>query len=117
MTWYRNYYQQQFGDRVRSVVKNGATPPASRGPSGSGGKGGGIAVFLVVVIILAVLRGASSSHHPPPRSDTPPRFDPILIQQPRPLDEAQRWHDLNRKFQNHPEWRQKALVPDDPPGD
>ena len=75
MAWYRNYYQEQFGDRVRSIVKGGTTPPPAT--NSSGGRGAGLAGILVVALAFGVLRGitSSSSSHPPRIKPPPVRFD------------------------------------------
>ena len=93
MSWHRNYYQDQFGDRVRNVAKEGASRQPS-GASGGSGRGAGVAVMIVVGVVLAVFRGISSypSRHEPPRFEMP-RFDP----------------NLHMKQFDHPEFRDEEF--------
>lgn len=110
----RNYYEDQFGERIRNIVKGGQTPPpppssGSSGPatgSGSGfGRGAG---FLIVFLVLGVLRAVLSSSHrhtppplPPPRIQFPefqaPAMDPEL---------AGRLEELHRRIREN---KEKAL--------
>jgi hypothetical protein len=82
-----NYYQQQFGERIRSIRKGG-------GGSGGGSRwNGGAAIGIGVGVLIAILRIAnSSSHHtPPPRFQSPPAFNPDA------LDDLDR---LNKQLQD-----------------
>lgn len=80
----RQYYEQQFGARIRQVKKGGGQP--SGGSSGNWGKGGCgtiVLVFIGIRVIAALFRSSgpsSQSYHynPPP---LPP------MQQPMQLDE------------------------------
>ncbi len=96
-----NWYERQFGDRVRSIRKGG----------GSGGSGGGsrwnsgAAAGIIVAIVLAILRiaGSSSRHTPTPHFD-PPAFNPHA------LDDLDRIQKQIQDLQFQP-----APIPDVPP--
>jgi hypothetical protein len=77
----RQYYEQQFGDRIRQVKKGGGQP--SGGSSGNWGKGGCgtvVLIFIGIRVISALFRSSGPSsqsyHYNPP---SPPA---IQFQQP-----------------------------------
>lgn len=62
----RDYYNQQFGNRVQNIRKYGATPPTARGSGclGTGGAaGGGIFAIIVVIRIIAAVAWVGSSNY------------------------------------------------------
>ncbi len=91
-----DYYEQQFGARIRSIRKGGApSGGVSSGgvPSGGGSRwNGGAAVGIGVGVLLAILRIANSTSHRTPV----PRFDPPPVINPH-LDDLDR---LNKQFQD-----------------
>jgi hypothetical protein len=57
-----NYYEHQFGDRIRGISKGGSPPKPERSGNGKGVKtAGGIGGFIVMVIVIGALRGWNSS--------------------------------------------------------
>jgi hypothetical protein len=89
----RNYYDDQFNDRINQIAKPGATPPRSAGSGSAGGGGwglkgglggGAVLAFIVIRLVLAAGRLGSSStptYSPPPVYQPPVtfpehRFDP-----------------------------------------
>src|SRR5262249_61745426 len=86
----RNYYDDQFNDRINQIAKPGAAPPRSSG-SGSwgggwglkGGLGGGaVGVFIVIRLVIAAARVGSSSPTPT-YYQPPPEAQPITIPGPQ----------------------------------
>ncbi len=108
----RNYYEEQFGDRIRDIVKGGQTPPPPSGSSGpSTGSGGGIgrsAGFVVLFLVIGVLRAVFSSNHrhtPPP--PPPPRIQfPAFDQPGMDPDVAARLEELRQRLEKD---KQRAL--------
>src|SRR5947209_17166154 len=86
-----NYYEDQFGDRIRNISKGGTKPPAP--PSGSGGgkaKGGlGVVVIIIIIVVKAIAGWNSSSprthynYTPPPQIQVNPQVNwpqrPIVL--------------------------------------
>src|SRR4051812_46482768 len=67
----RNYYEDQFGDRIRGICKAGSAPKPPRRDSGSAGgssKGRSGLGFLVLVVVIGLFRvlSFSGSRHPAP---------------------------------------------------
>ena len=78
-----NYYENQFGDRIRNISKGGTKPPAPP-RSGSGGRtagGAGVVIGVIFLIRLLVSFGSSSSSHTSHNFNTPP----MQFQQPQPM--------------------------------
>jgi hypothetical protein len=84
----------------RQFTSGGGRPlaPQSRPtPSGgsTGGSGGRIGAGIAVAVVLGVMRAAcmSSSYHDTDYTPTytPPRFDPVIVQQPPQVD----WNQFN----------------------
>jgi hypothetical protein len=75
----RNYYEQQFGHRVRNVANPGVRPPASNtgggNRGGTGWWGGGVGVVVVVIVIILRFVSAASRDHSKPSYNyqTPPQ--------------------------------------------
>jgi len=105
----RNYYEDQFGDRIRNIAKGGGTspprPPAgnSEPSTGSGSGFGRGAGFLIVFVVIGLLRAVLSSNHrhtppvqPPPRIQIPefqaPVMDPEL---------GARWEEFRLRIQEN----------------
>jgi len=111
----RNYYEDQFGERIRNIVKGGGTPPPPppSGPSvpstgsGSGfGRGAGFFIVFLVIGIFRVMLSSNHRHTPPP--PPPPRIQFPQFQAPL-MDPEQRakWEEIHRRFQEN---KDKALV-------
>jgi hypothetical protein len=81
-----NYYEHQFGERIRNIQKSGARPPSTSG-SGSGTRGktaGGAGIVIAIIIVVRAIIGwnsHSSSHDT--YKYTPPRQ--TQFQQPPPV--------------------------------
>lgn len=84
-----HYYQQQFGERIRSIRKGG---------SSGGSRWNGAAVGIGAAILIALLRiaGSSSHHTPPPRFQSPSEFNADA------MDELDRAHKLLQDLQVPP---------------
>jgi hypothetical protein len=103
----RDYYARQFGSRIQSVRKQGATPPRSSASPGCARVGGGIAVGVICLIVRLFFGfGSSSSTYSTPTYTpntyyTPPQIDPPAWQPPPQFDrDDEQWRklqqDLNR---------------------
>jgi hypothetical protein len=82
----RNYYDDQFNDRINQIAKPGAAPPRSSGSGSSGGGwglkgglgGGAVVVFIVIRLVIAAARVGSSSSTPT-YYQSPPTYQPSPI--------------------------------------
>ena len=90
----RNYYEDQFGDRIRNIGSGGSAQPPSRpdGPGGGSRFAGGIGVFLLLVLVLGAMRSWNTSSHystyDPPQIQVPqiqvpqvPQMPPFMLDQ------------------------------------
>ncbi len=110
-------YEQQFGDRVRSVRKGGSAG-STGGGGGSRWNGGGAAIGIAVGVVIAILRIAGSTSHntpPPPRFEVP-AFNPPALDK-LDLDRLQRQLDDLQKFQPVPFPDAAPVMPDVPADD
>jgi hypothetical protein len=115
----RNYYDDQFNDRINQIAKPGATPPRSAGSGSSGGGGwglkgglggGAILVFLLIRLALVAGRVGSSStpaYSPPtyqPQPITIPehQFDPKPIQNEKLREEFRKMREKQRQDAREP---------------
>jgi hypothetical protein len=113
----RNYYDDQFNDRINQIAKPGATPPSGgSGSSGGGGwslkgglGGGAVLVFIVIRLVLAAGRLGSSSSTPtyytPPTYQPPPITIPEHQFDPKPIENEK----LREEFRKIREKQQQDL--------
>lgn len=81
----RNYYEGQFGDRVRNVRKAGAAPATSSGRGCLGaGAGGGVALLVLIRIIVALAVGVGSHSYDSDYNGYTPT--PITIDPPQQVE-------------------------------
>jgi hypothetical protein len=91
----RNYYEDQFGDRIRNIGSGGSAQPPSRpdGPGGGSKFAGGIGVFLLLVLVVGGMRSWNTSSrystYDPPQIQIPqvPQMPPFMLDHG---DDAQR---------------------------
>jgi hypothetical protein len=85
------YYERQFGERIRAIRKGGGSGGGSRW-------NGGAAIGICVGVLIAILRLASNSslHTPPPRFQSPSEFNPNA------LDDLDRLHKQLQDLQIQP---------------
>jgi hypothetical protein len=136
----RNYYDDQFNDRINQIAQPGATPPSTGGSGSSGGGGGGwglkgglgggaVIVFIVIRLVIAAARVGSSSSTPtyytPPTYQPPPAAFP---QRDFDFDRGDRKdgnrvdlgndaevRELLRQLREQPDRERGQLPPDAPP--
>jgi len=131
----RNYYDDQFNDRINQIAKPGGAPPSGgSGSSGGGGWGlkgglGGGAVLVFIVIRLVIAAGRLGSSSSTPTYYTPPTYQPQPITIPehrfdpgpgaRPGDDRLNDEDNARLMELLRQIREKpdpAVDPAVPPG-
>jgi hypothetical protein len=120
-----NYYEEQFGDRIRNIAKGGgstAPPPRyvsepSNGPGSRNGLGRGLGgASILIFVVLGLLRAVTSSSHrhsPPP---PPPR--PIVVPQvqlPPNVDQLHNQEEINRILQQLREKQQRPIIVEEKP--
>jgi hypothetical protein len=86
-----DYYERQFGDRIRQIRKGGARPPRDGGGGSSGGR---IATGVIIAILFGVFRAAGCGR--PTRQTYPPPAVPRVQVPNRLWQEALERVDANR---------------------
>jgi hypothetical protein len=93
----RNYYEEQFGGRIRQITKRGAAPAARTPNPDAGGCLSGVGrvggTVIVIAVITAIRLGSRSNHSytPPPQ----PRIQVPQFQMPQ--DDRFDFKDMRNK--------------------
>jgi hypothetical protein len=92
----RNYYEDQFGERIRAIGRGGSPPPSTGDRSSGSGTGaktaGGVGGVILMVLVFGGLRAWRATTTPTPSYNYPPPRIQIPQQPPNvnmPLGQPQ----------------------------